>query len=153
MLVDIPLDNMTIINKYEVCSVVLCSCLMFCFSWTSTTLFYVWMVLGLVHLSMTFSNEDIVKYLPMTLKLGYFFFLFLMASLCWWMFDILCTAGPLFMGIKNDGINSYHLISLFVHHVWIVLGSVDQNDYKTFPKLNFGLGNGFCCWPYRAINS
>lgn len=40
-------------------------------------------VAGSMISSVTFTHVDIVKYLPMTLKLGYFFsFLFEMASLC-----------------------------------------------------------------------
>lgn len=39
-------------------------------------LFYVGFVCGLDDMTATFSDVDIVKYLPLTLKLGYFFLFF-----------------------------------------------------------------------------
>lgn len=65
---------------------VLCSCLMFCFRRVCVLC----SVVGLMILSVTFNHVDIVKYLPVTLKLGYFFsFLFFFkgqgfADECFW---------------------------------------------------------------------
>lgn len=83
-------------------------------------------------------DVDIVKYLLMTLKQGNFFLLlFLMESLCLWMFEIFCTAGPFGYGNKNYGLNSYHCILLF----WIVLRIVVQKLLHALQNLHSGFGS------------
>lgn len=65
----VPLDRIILENMKEFCPVVLCSCLRS----GSHKLLLLCFMFGLFVGLMTFSNVDIVKYLPMTLMILFFF--------------------------------------------------------------------------------
>lgn len=78
-------------------------------------------ICGFNDLSVTFNCVDIVKYLPLTLKLGYSFLppppFFNGKSL---LLNVIKFFAPLFMGIKtvNDSLCPY---LMFYEHFWMVV--------------------------------